>query len=638
MNQDEKLLNGLKQVVLENLENEQFSVEHLSQLIGVSRSHLHRKLKKLKGQSISQFIREVRLAEALKLLRLDVATTSEIAFKVGFNSPSYFHKCFLEYYGYPPSEAKHLFQKPLEDEKTDIDTATQLEVASGHSLPDDPKDEIKQSSFNKKWLVISIIGLALSISLIFYFWNKSGNTISLEKSIAVLPFNSLSTDEANQHFADGLVEDLLSRLATIGEFKKVISRTSSDTYRERGKKTVREIASELGVSYIVEGSVQKYENKARITVQLIDAKNDDHIWNETYDRDLTDLFTVQSEIAVQVATELSAELTSQQTIDLRKNQTENVKAFEAYQLGRYYWGKRKFEEYEKAIHFFEEAIAEDKNYALAYAGLADTYFLMNWHFSDVEEIMRYRDKAEEYALKALEIDERLAEAHTVLATLYFFIDWDWANAEKIFLKALKLNPNYSTLHHRYAEHLSQTGRHKEAREHMNKAIELDPLSYVIRRNSTALYFYLGQLEKSMAEAQLSEELGDGNDTPAWYKFVINFALDDGPATLASLKKLQSYDNDNFSEPVLDSIYQASGKEGLMRLRIEATPSARGKAELYAILGENDQAVNWLETALAEGDRMADVACLYSPNGLHSNPRYIALLKKMNLPWSPEPAQ
>jgi len=361
MNRDEKFLYELKQAVLDNLENEQFSVVHLSQIVGVSRSHLHRRLKKLKGQSISQFIREVRLAEALNLLRKDVATTSEIAYRVGFNSPSYFHKCFHEYYGYPPSEAKHILQNQFDnnDSKSNTD---RIAVRVSNKI-------IKKSSINYKTIAISIIALILVVYSAFYFLKRETVSTPVEKSIAVLPFKSLSTDKENQHFADGLVDDLLNRLALIDEFK-VISRTSSDTYRERGKKKIPEIASELGVSYILEGSVQKHGNKARITVQLIDAINDDHLWVKSFDEDIADVFKIQSEIAVQIASDLSTVLTEQQTIDIQKNQTENVKAFELYQLGRFYWGKRIHNEYKTAIQYFELAIAEDPDYALAYAGLA----------------------------------------------------------------------------------------------------------------------------------------------------------------------------------------------------------------------------------------------------------------------------
>ncbi len=629
MNREEKFLNELKQAVLDNLENEQFGVEQLSQIAGMSRSHLHRRLKKLKGQSISRFIREIRLTEALQLLHQDVASTSEIAYRVGFNSPSYFHKCFLEYYGYPPSEARHQFQNQSESKgpnsKTDAES------------PVDFKEGKKIVSINYKTISFSIIVILLAAYFVFYFLKKDTVSAPVEKSIAVLPFKNLSEDEANQHFADGLVEDLLNRLALIVEFK-VISRTSSDAYRERGDKTAPEIASKLGVSYIVEGSVQKYDNKARITVQLIDAKNDDHIWIKSFDRDLRDIFKIQSEIAMQVASHISTVLTEQQAIDIQKNQTENVKAFELYQLGRFYWNKRNQEEYKTAIYYFEQAIAEDPEYALPYAGLADTYFLMTWGFTDTNEIIKYRNKAEEQALKALALDERLAEALTVIATLNFFIDWDWAAAEKTFLRAFEFNPNYSTLHHRYSEHLSITGRHKEARNHINKAIELDPLSFVIRRVSTWIYFNQGLFHEALAEAQICEELSKGHISPAWFQFMINYLLGDATATIKSVKRLDSIFGYHTTPNQVDSVYEASGLNGLIRWEIELSVWPLDNVEYYAFLGEYDKAMDLLEEELEKGNRGVVAHFLYSFRNQHSNPRFIAILNKMNLPWEPEPSQ
>ena len=307
---------------------------------------------------------------------------------------------------------------------------------------------------------------------------------------------------------------------------------------ERGKKKVPEIARELGgVSHIVEGSVQKYGNKVRITVQLIDAKNDDHLWGDSFERELADVFNVQSEIAVRIASALSTVLTQQQTLNIKKNQTENAKAFEYYQLGRFYWGKRIQKEYKTAIHYFEQAIAEDPDYALAYAGLADTYFLMNWGIDDINEIKNYRNKAEELATNALELDSQLAEALTVLATLNFYIDWEWEAAEKTFLRAFELNSNYSTLHHRYAEHLSCTGRHRKARAHINKAIELDPLSFIVREVSAKLYINRGLFKEALTDVQISEELNKDSARPSWYKFQIHYMLGDDITAFHYLKQI-----------------------------------------------------------------------------------------------------
>ncbi|WP_418604672.1 helix-turn-helix domain-containing protein [Hwangdonia sp.] len=636
MNKDEQLLNKLKQVVLNNFENEHFSVQELSELAAISRSQLHRKLKRLKGQSISQFIREIRLEEALELLQQDAATTSEIAYKVGFNSSSYFHKCFLNFYGYPPSEAKHIYSKKQQHEtkRNEVESKSIFEP----SVID--KQSIKHLTNRKKRAsLIKFTALAILVFLIsltaIYVINHNRSTSPKEKSIAVLPFKNLSTDAQNQHFADGLVEDLLNRLSLVPEFK-VISRTSSDTYRHRDPdKKVSDIASELNVSYVIEGSIQKHENKARITVQLIDAKQDDHLWTKTFDEDFKDVFKIQSAIAIEVASGLSTILTKKQALNIKKNQTDNVKAFELYQLGRYYWGKRVYNEYATAINYFEQAIAEDPNYALAYAGLADTHFLMIWYTEDYEKMITLRNKAEALALKALKLDPNLVEAYTVLATLYFFIDWEWEKAENMFLHALRFNKNYSTLHHRYSEHLSTTGRHLEARNHINKALELDPLSFIVREVSAKLYLNRGEFDKALSESHLAGELNKIHETPQWYKFFICLKKNDDRLVLKSLRELAEMNDIAYTPKTLDSIYNTSGRNGLLQWAVDSTGDLLRKAHCYVFAGKYNEALDYLETAYANGSRMEDVPYWYPSEKLHEMPRFIALMKKMNLPWKPD---
>ena len=622
MSKDEQFLQNLKQIVLNNLTNEQFGVEHLSEAVGISRSHLHRRLKKQIGLSISQFIREIRLKEALKLLEEDAATISEIAYKVGFNSPSYFHKCFHERYGHPPSEAKRILSK---DE-------------IGKDLKNLSNGDSKNGKPKTKRVYLTV---AISILLIFVgYWSFSNftkNEISspIEKSIAVLPFKNISNDEVNQHFADGLVEDLLSRLGTIDEFK-VISRTSSEIYREEAIKKIPVIASELGASYILEGSVRKSENKVRITVQLIDAKHDNHIWMKTFDRDLADIFEIQSEIALQIASGLSAVLTAQQTAGIQKNQTESLKAFEQYQLGRFYWGKRMLEGYEKAIEYYNKAIAEDSSYALAYAGLGDTYFLKIWETLDSSEMHEFRNKAETFALKALDLDPKLVEAHTVLASLYFYIDWDWERAQNRFANALKLNNNYSTLHHRYAEFLSYIDRDDEARRHINKAVELDPLSYIVREVSAKLYLFRGNYYEALTDAKLCEDLNKEKIRPLLYQFWANYALKNDVSVLNYAKKVNHILTKNkISEYDLDHIYHNSGPDGLMQWLIGSWDLYLPKAHCFAFLGEQEKAMDVLEDAFNKGDRLGDAPYRYYATHLESNLRFKELMLKMNLPYLPE---
>ncbi|HKK12583.1 MAG TPA: helix-turn-helix domain-containing protein [Flavobacteriaceae bacterium] len=608
MTQDEQFLNGLKQIVLDNLANEQFSVEHFSEAIGLSRSHLHRRLKKLKGLSISQFIREIRLEEALKMLRQDEVSTAEIAYKVGFNSPSYFHKCFHDRYGYPPSEAKQMFNSAQEGD----DVKSEIQVDRKKKLP-------------RLYKIVAIVILLLLAGWSFYNLSKKEASPNVEKSIAVLPFENLSDDKENQYFADGLVDDLLSRLATINDFK-VISRTSSDTYREKGTKKVPEIASELGVSYILEGSVRKYDNKVRITVQLIDAKHDNHVWSKSFDRDLTDIFKLQSEIALQIAGELGVILMPKNKEEIQKNRTSDFAAYEDYQLGRFHWNKRTSEGYETSIRYFKNAIAKDSLYGLAYAGLADTYNLMalQGHIDAKEG----RGNAIHLAKKALKLDPSLAEAHTVLGSIYTYLDWNWELAEQEYLEAIKLNPNYSTAYHYYSEHLSIIGRHDEARKIIDKAIELDPLSFVIRWVSSKLYTGRGEFKKALEELNRCDELQKDHPWTLHYRFLIYYFQNEHSLAYEEFKKYLKA-SDIQLPIVFESSYSKGEMEELLNWAINT--HFTNSAYLNAIRGEKGKALDILEEDFNKHEFNVESTFRYEYRNLYNEPRFKALIEKMNLP-------
>jgi len=491
-------------------------------------------------------------------------------------------------------------------------------------------------SKNTNWKVATYISIAVIIGLLAYnligIRNRSKIDPGLEKSIAVLPFKNLSEEKGNEYFVDGLVEDLLNRLSPIEELR-VTSRTSSEMYREKGIKSVPEIAKELGVSYVVEGSVQRYGNKARITVQLIDARNDGHIWSKDYDREIGDVFETQSEIAMRIVSELKMILSSDQKEYIQENKTLNLDAFELYQMGRFYWNKRTGEGYAKSIEYFEEAIAEDTAYGLAYAGLADSYLLMALQgWIDINE---GRDKAVEFALKALELDDNLAEAYTVLGQVYDYVDWDWEKAERAFQHAFEINPNYATAHHYYAEHLSIIGKHNEAREQVNKAIELDPLSPVIRRLSSKIYYNQSYFSKSLEAIKKCYELQKEFPLVHAYEFRVYWRLGEEEKSYEALRKILA------NEPVYDvettdSIFKSSGLISVINWKIEIDiPRAEdgndycSLALIHGLIGKDEQALYWLEKAIESGE-CPEMSFRLEFKNLHDNPRYIALLDKMGL--------
>ncbi len=439
----------------------------------------------------------------------------------------------------------------------------------GGIVKTEPTDKVKAEESPKSsnsWKIASYISFIVIVALItLNIIPRAGNKEILEKSIAILPFENLSEESGNEFFVDGLVEDLLNRISVIEDLK-VISRTSSEMYRERGLKTVPQIAEELNVSYILEGSVQRYGDKARITVQLINARNDDHIWADNYDRNIKDVFQTQSEIAFQIASELDAILTSVQKEIMQEDKTSNIEAFELYQMGLFFLHKRTEDGCNKSKGYFEQAIEKDPGYGLAYAGLADSYHILasyNWI-----EHQKGIDKAVELALKALDLDANLAEAYTVLATIKDYMEWEWEKAENAFQRALELNPNFSTTHHYYAAHLSIIGRHQEARIHMNKAVELNPFSFIIRNANAKFYYHQGYFEEALKELDICDDIQKGHFRTIRLRFYSCWQLGLEEKAFAALRT-DLTSNPRYDLEIADSIFIESGIKAVLEWKTES---------------------------------------------------------------------
>jgi TolB-like protein/Flp pilus assembly protein TadD len=356
------------------------------------------------------------------------------------------------------------------------------------------------------WIYVVVIGAAISIGL-FFLGRYSASTRQSEpsdlptKSIAVLPFESLSEDKSNAYFAEGVQEEILTRLAKVADLK-VISRTSTQRFKS-APSDLREIAKQLGVMNVLEGSVQKSNDQVRVNVQLINAMTDAHLWADTYDRKLIDIFSVESEIAKSIADALQAKLSRAAEHVLASRPTENPEAHELYLKGRYFWNRRTGSNLQKAVGYFEQAIAKDPKYALAYSGLADCHVLLPVY----PELGMYpRDempKALAAARRAVEIDETLAEAHTSLARA-LASDLQLPAAMSEFKRAIELNPSYATAHQWLGECLQSQGRVEEGLAELQRARELDPLSLV---NNALVGFALDTVGKSdEAIAQLRKAI------------------------------------------------------------------------------------------------------------------------------------
>jgi len=342
------------------------------------------------------------------------------------------------------------------------------------------------------WIFVVIVGATLSIGLFFigrYVGRTTASAAGNEvpaKSIAVLPFDNLSRDPDNAFFAEGVQDEILTRLAKVADLK-VIARTSTQRFKS-APENLPDIANQLGVANILEGSVQRANDQVRVNVQLINALTSTHLWADTYDRKLTDIFAVESDIAKTIADTLQAKLTGSEKQMIAAQPTSDTAAYELYHKGRSLWEKRSGDNIPKAISFYEQAIARDPNYALAYAGLADAYILLPYYTATAQ-----RDaspKAKEAALQALRLDPNLAEAHAAVGKVLNFAEIDLAGSIREFQRAIELKPNYATAHHWLgAGPLIDLGRFEDAIAHGKRAIELDPLSPIMNADlGFTLYF------------------------------------------------------------------------------------------------------------------------------------------------------
>jgi TolB-like protein/Tfp pilus assembly protein PilF len=455
-----------------------------------------------------------------------------------------------------------------------------------------------------------------------------------EKSIAVLPFENLSHDPDNAYFADGIQEEILARLARIADLK-VISRTSTQHYKS-SPDNLPQIAKRLGVANILEGSVQKSADKVRVNVELIRAATDAHLWADTFDRKLTDVFAIESEVARTIAGTLQAKLTGAEQNAIAARPTENTEAYQLYLKGRYFWNKRTGENLKKAADYFNQAIAADPKYALAYVGLADAYALM-----PIYGPVRPRDcspKAKAAAAKALELDDGLAEAHTSLAQVLFY-DLDFSQATKEFQRAIELNPNYASAHQWFGSNLlSALGRFDEAIAETRRALELDPLSLIINAEIGRSYIYARRFDEAIDQLRKTIEL-DGNFYTAHWdlgealeaKGLIDPAIEE-------YKKVREITGNPQIAGFLGHAYAVRGQrdEALKMLAQLKDESTRGYVPAYCFaivnlgLGDKDEALRWLEKDFddLDGWQIGFIKVNPALDPLRGDPRFEALVAKV----------
>jgi len=457
------------------------------------------------------------------------------------------------------------------------------------------------------------------------------------ESIAVLPLENLSRDPEQEYFADGMTDELIATLGKLSALR-VISRTSVMRYKKTDK-PLTQIAKELNVDAVIEGTVLRSDNRVRITAQLIQASTDRHLWAESYERDLRDVMALQDEVARAIAGEVRIKLTSQEQARFARARPASPEAHEAYLKGRYYWNLRTEQGVKKGIQYFQQAIEKDPSYALAYAGLADSYGVMGtWAMMPPREAF---PRAKAAAFKALEIDESLAEPHASLGWVEADFDWDWAGAEKEFKRAIELNPGYATAHHWYAVYLSAMGRHNEAITEMKRAWELDPLSLVINTAAGQCFFWARRYDEAIAQLQRTLELNPGFCVAHSY---LAWAYQQKKRCDEAISEYQKCLPLHGGDPMLAVFrarcYGAAGKRtealkivpDLGELAKQRPCCSAVIAETYTVLGDFDQAFALAERAYKE--RSPDLIWLkVDPmlDPLRSDPRYQTLLRRMNFP-------
>src|SRR5205823_1736514 len=327
--------------------------------------------------------------------------------------------------------------------------------------------------------------------------------------LAVLPFENLTGDSRQEYLSDGLTEEMITQLGRMhAEQLGVIARTSAMQYKKT-QKGMDQIGRELGVAYVLEGSLRRAGDRVRVSAQLIQVRDQTHLWAESYERDLRDILALQSDVAQAIAQEIDLTLSPQQQARMASARPIDPRAYELYSKGRYFWNKRSEEGYTRAIQYFQQAIARDSEYAPAYAGLADTYALLgsmpNVELPRSEAMPRARAAA----LKALELDEGLADAHTSLAFVRMHFEWDWPVAKREFARALELNPGYATAHHWYAFWLIAQGRAEEALREIRLAQQLDPLSLIINTDVGEMLYYARRYDEALEQGRRTLELDPG---------------------------------------------------------------------------------------------------------------------------------
>jgi TolB-like protein/Flp pilus assembly protein TadD len=455
-------------------------------------------------------------------------------------------------------------------------------------------------------------------------------------SLAVLPLLNVGHDPEMEYFSDGITESIINALTRLPKLRVV---PRSTVFRYKGTEIdPQDVGRELDVRAVLTGRVLSMGERLVVKVELIDVANESQLWGEQYNRKPSDIFEVQEEIAKEISRKLLSKLSGEEKKRLTKRHTHDAEAYRHYLKGRFYWNKRTEDSFRKGIEHFQQAIEVDAGYALAYAGLADSYILLGFYGAAApDDVM---PKAKAAAVKALELDDSLAEAHNSLAYIHCAYEWNWSAAEKEFKKAINLNPNYATAHHWYAFKMAAEGRHSEAIAQMKLAVELDPLALIIITEVGWAYYFARQYDKAITHYRKALEMEPGFNVAHMFLGTSYLLLGRYPEAISELQKAIEFSGGSaFMKAKLAHVFAVAGdKEAARKIIAELKQPSDGRhvsaynlALIYAGLRERDEVFSWLEEAYKQRALFLawiNVEPLF--DGVRSDPRFVDIVKRIGL--------
>jgi eukaryotic-like serine/threonine-protein kinase len=491
---------------------------------------------------------------------------------------------------------------------------------------------------HKKKLTITLAAVAVLVvagGLWFYRANHSSAGGAMD-SVAVLPFANGGGDPDTEYLSDGITESVINSLSHVSQLRVV---PRSTVFRYKGKdSTPEKIGQELNVRAVVTGRVTRRGDAFLVSAELMDVNRQSQVWGDQYSKKLADIQGIQEDISKAIATNLRVELNGKEEQQIAKRDTENPEAYRLYLQGRYYWNQRSTDGVKKSLEYFQQAIEKDPSYALAYAGVADSYAVGNGEYLGLTP-QEARPKAKAAALKALEIDDSLAEAHTTLADTYLYYDWDFPKSQQEFQRAIAVNPNYPTAHQWYSEYLYAVGRFDDAIAEARRAQELDPLSVSINGSVAEAYYYARKSDQAIEGYKAALKM-DSNSIPEHVGLATAYGQNkDYPEAVAQWQEVVRLSGNPGAASLLGDAYKTSGYQGFLQALLDYSlkdPVLSGRpfwiASLYARLGKKNEALAWLETGYTK--RTGGMVRLRSEpafDSMRSEPGFVAIIRRMNFP-------